>query len=495
MAPRTKPPTLTTPFAGLAGGSPLTNKPGAVAERYLTTPSLVPTPTHLGETPIGAFASPNPTEMASAWGLPPNVGALRLPSGVSVTHPATGKARTRLSQGMSMLELYGKLADPRASISAADLNAAEQIGGPVARAAELVRAEHPSTTPRQTGAGISSTADSVGGTERAEHVDRPAVKKARAEAVAELGKRLTATLGLSPKDLSDLTAKAPRNLVSQMQNAGYAVTSRMTLGDAIGAMTKSSKNAEIPSPEGSRNLTVAQYIQSLTDGSLSRTDLEHLQKALYMGGFYDSDYYEGTSAAGAKNYTRGQLTAGTMLAFRSAILQTLTESAKGKHTSLAQVIGGGIGATGHASTVLGTGATGSLTGAKPTTPVPMATPQELQSTLETAMENYLGRLPTQQELSQFTQYYSGLMAQGSKTLLEEGENPGGMGYVTYQTGIPYLPKVPTASQAAEQWTQNANSTEYHARNIADAYGMLMNLVDRQNVSAYTTPGEGPQRVN
>lgn len=505
--------TAGTPLRGGTGALPGAT-PAQAIQTYMTTPKKRPSLTTVTETPTSDLGSPTPSVMLSAWGLPQNVGALQLPTGTTDPRAATEKDLTSVQRGVAMLSLYGTFASGR-KLTPQELKAAQQLGGNVARAAEMVgvgqpaqRQQQPQEIGKVTNTGVlteeplktvpSGTVLTAKG-HKAPKAKEPTTptgenpsfqhptaqepakhgkdtQEAIAAAQAELEQRLHTALGVTPTELTT-NAKVPKKLATMMQNAGYGVTQNMTLGKALGVVSGSGPTST-PSSTVTTPVTVAQQIQALMH-TTNKTQITSLQNALYQGGFYDEEY-----TTGKKAVTKGQLTTGTVLAYRSAILQTLTQRAHGKQVTLDQVIQAGDSTN---AGVLGTIPV-STTGK---TAIEYATPQQMQSTLESAMESYLGRLPTSQELNEFAHYYDQLQQTGNKSLAEEGEDPGGLGYVTYETGVPYMPKVPTPAQAAEQWAQTQNPVAFKAQKVANAYGMLMNLVDRQGESALDTVGTRP----
>jgi hypothetical protein len=260
-----------------------------------------------------------------------------------------------------------------------------------------------------------------------------------------------------------------------MQNAGYGVTSAMSLSQALDAASGKGPQG-IPQADAATNLTVGQYLQQM--GKMSKAQIYQLQQQLFHGGFYDPTYTDGT-----KSYTQGVLDVGTVEAMRTAMLTTLEQNASGNNVTLEQVINN---PSQFAATLNSAGA---LPGTTKGSTVPMATDAQTQEPLIAAAAKELGRNPTQAELTAFTAKYNAELQAGSKTLTLAGQNP--QGIVDYQSGIPFVQGTPTVTAAADQYFQNTNPTEYQGHNVADAFGMLMNLVDRRGVSALDTPGTRP----
>lgn len=467
----------------------------AMAEQYMLNPSYRPSPTTISEQPLGGLLSSDPTEMATAWDLPQNVGALRLPSGEASSKPADPKALSAVQQGVQMLTLYAKF-ESGTPLTQAELQAATALGGPVARAAQLlgkgtVIPGHPAIPgkPGKLGSGVTDLPTSLNGMSQDQlpgaTAGIPATKdkvtpakgtaKALVDANKELAQRMESTLGLTPAELSaqGLKGLVPKQVAATMQNAGYGVTAQMTLAQALNVA--SGQGGSTPMPTIAGNQTVGQYIQGL--GQLSKSQLYTMQQALYHGGFYDESYYSG------KDYTQGVLDTGTILAFRKAILSTLESNAKGTPASLEQTIAGGASAF---PVIGGAGLPADTTAA---THTPQANPTQLQGTLENAFQAALGRAPSQSELQAFTNSYQGQLNAGSASLAKAGGTPSG--FIDQSTGIPFLPQTPTASQAATSYVQNTDSTAYEGHNVADAFGMLMNLIDRPSTSSLDTVGARP----
>lgn len=459
MAPHLKAFQPNTPGAGGSNSAALTQ-----AFAYLHGQANVGTSSAStdieSEGPAQLF-SPDAGTMQTAWDLPPNTGSLRLNTGNTLTTPVPGSTRTAISSGIEMLNLYDKL-DAGQQLTPADMNAAAKLGGAIERGAQL------SAAPKKT----------------------KAQQSAITAAQNEIAARLVGTVGLKPEDLgkAGLNTKVPKTFASTMQNAGYAVTANMTVKQALGA-AQSSELATGGGPTSAQSsMTVAQYVQSLA--SMSKAQLTQLQQSLYNGGFYDSTYYGGTDTtkgASTKEYTQGVLDTGTMLAFRKAILQTLADQKQGKNVTLDQVVTGGASTNPALGNLPLTG--GTSTSAASTSTVPMATTVQTQQPLINAFVAALGRNPSQSELAAFTSTYQNELEQGSKTLAESGLSPNGI--VDYSTGIPFVQGTPTVAAAATNYAETQDSTEYQAHNVADAFGLLMNLVDRQGTSSLDTPGTRP----
>lgn len=520
-----------------AASTPGSSSAGPVAPTGITNIILTSTTiSSMENSPVGLFFNPTPSIRNSVWHMTTHMFQTVMGTYQSEHTPSTHTLRRNLTRGMKMLELYGKLKSG-APLSRADVQAAQEFGGPVARAAELIgmeKAQHPqhvygmtiapSTPERPSGRGGKAEGTqgprSVEGTvvtkqreelALAKEKGKPTVigggrrtgptvleeppnrKRARQEAIAELLSRIHTTLGLTQKELANIGGPVSKSLTTMMQNAGYYVRSNMTLAQAIGAMSKGA-TAQTPGTLATTPRTVGEYVQNLATGKMTGTQIWSLQKALYRGGFFDNEYYGAGPVP--RSYTSKQLTGGTIYAFRTAVEMTATWNAHHpkRQRTVMDTIQGGAGPyepTVKGNQYGGVYPTGTPTGKVPHTTVYVATPQEALKPLESAFATYLGRLPSQKELQQFTAYYTSLMQTANKQMVDRGLNPLGQGYVTYTSHIPFVPHVPSVGAAAEAWAQQQNPTEYQARNVADAYGMLMNLIDRQNVSAYTTPGTRP----
>lgn len=119
----------------------------------------------------------------------------------------------------------------------------------------------------------------------------------------------------------------------------------------------------------------------------------------------------------------------------------------------------------------------------------MATTAQTQQPLINAFVAALGRNPSQTELDNFTATYQGELEAGNTKLAEHGLSPGGE--VDYTTGIPFVQGTPTVSAAATNYAEDQDPTEYQAHNVANAFGLLMNLVDRSGTSSLDTLGTRP----
>jgi hypothetical protein len=404
--------------------------------------------------------SPNAGVMASSWDLPPNLGSLTLKTGNSETTQIPSKTRTAVASGVEMLNIYDKL-DSGEALTQADVNAASKLGPDIERAAQLAASGKPAKGARS------------------------AITKAQ----NEIAVRLHSTVGLPPTALGKegLNAKVPASFAATMQNAGYAVTKNMTVKQALGAAQSVVGGGQPPtSMQG--DMTVAQYTQSLA--SMSKSQITQLQQQLYNNGFYDSEYYGGTDTdkgADTKEYTQGVLDTGTILAFRKAILQTLVDQKQGKNVTLDQTINGGASTNPALGNVPVTG--GTSTQSASTVTAPMATDAQTQQPLINAFVAAIGRNPSQQELSAFTSTYENELLQGNKTLAEQGLSPEGA--VDYSSGVPFVQGVPTVAAAATNYAEDTDPVAYQGHNIADAFGLLMNLVDRQGTSSLDTLGTRP----
>lgn len=403
------------------------------------------TPTTITETPFGSFFSPDPTEMANAWELPANAGTLRLPTGITQTVPTSAQDRSIISQSIDMVDLYGKLSSGK-KLTEPEVQAATQLGGDIARAAQM-----------QGSKGAKAAANA---------------------AINEIGTRLN-HVGITPEDLVNFsTSKVPPKFATMLQNAGYAVTKNMSFTDMLGET--SGPKAQQPLPTMSQGMSVGQYVQGL--GNLSKDQITQLQQSMWNSGLYDSGYYSGESKA----YTKGVLDTGTILAFRKAMQLSLQSN-----TPLESVIGGNLPLPQTATPA--TQNSGPLPGTASTSYVPQTQQSQLQSPLIKAFEAALGRAPSEQELANFTSSYNQEQANASKYMVDQGQSP--QTAIDLQTGVPYLPTTPTASAAAEANAMNSNPVEYQAHGIANAFGLLMNLVDRSGTSAFTTPGHSPMSMS
>lgn len=473
-------------------------------------PNYSYSPTVLGNLPPALLA--DPATMASAWGIPTTsngVNDLSILTGFSGQGPINVNDQNIIDRGVSMFDLYGKLQaianGKKETLTKAEINAATALGGPIARAAQLL-GESSKVIPGKPGKkgqqGVTLEPSSIGGggismgevaiptpdvggtsptpaTVVVPSVKSKAVQQALGAASKELEQRVKSTLGI---DLStyykngkpDPSVKITAADAGILQNAGYAVTSNSTVEQALEAV---SQPANKGGPQQSQSQTVNELLTNLTSGKMTSAEITNLQNALYTGGMYDPSYYDG-----GKVISKGNLDTGTVTALRTAISLTGELQAQGKQVTLQDVLQDPHGPD------------KSVFGSVTSTPsVAQATAPQLQGTLESAMETYLGRLPTQQELSGFTSYMDSLQQQGSKALALSGGTDSG--FVDYQTGIPLIPQVPTPAAAAESYVQNTQGPSYQAHNIANSMGLLLQLIDRQNVSAYTTPGAKPDTLS
>ena len=211
--------------------------------------------------------------------------------------------------------------------------------------------------------------------------------------------------------------------------------------------------------------------------------LSGLQQQLYEGGFYDNAIYTDKSV----QETPGHVTQWTQKAIGnllSAVNQYNSENPNGPLTwqqflSASQNNPNMQGPIGAAKTT--------------TTSVPQATATQLTSTLQSAFEKELGRLPSANDIKAFTQWYDQQQA-AAKGVASEPGAPGtpaplgagaeqqaqaaaaGNGYIDFNTGIPMLPGVPTASEAAVPFAQSADQNQYLAHQVANSYGLFLNSI-------------------
>lgn len=408
--------------------------------------------TTAGDTAFGeyGYTSPNSGIAASAWQLPQNAGVLKLPTGITNQVPTSAKTRQSITQMMQMVDLVLKWTNNQ-KLSPAEIQDASELGGDIARAAQLQ--------------GSKQSSAAIG------------------KATTEIAERLN-NLGINPEALADpKTSKVPAPVANMLQNAGYAVTKNMTLEDMLNETT--GPKAQQPLPDMSQQMTVGQYVQAL--GNLSKAQITQLQASMFNAGLYDPSYYDPTATT-SKAYTQGVMDTATIMAFRNA-MQVAFKTGQ----PLEQVIGGNLPMPAANATPTTPTPAGSLPGTSSTSDVPQTQSSQLQDPLIKAFQAALGRNPTQQELQQFTSSYNEAQVEASKWATDNGQSP--QTNVDLQSGVPYLLTAPTATAAAAADAMNANPVEYNAHGIANAFGMLMNLVDRQGTSAFTTPGHAPDTTS
>ena len=437
---------------------------GGSAYGTAANPNYAYSTTILDNTPLSEFGSQNPQELASAWGLPYNVGELNLQTGQTTTKAADPASLFGVQVGLQMMTLYEKfynyLKSPKTAggLSKVQLQAAEKMGGDIGRAAQMLN-------------GSLGKKGNVA-----------AIKESLASANGELLTRLNSKFAgnINPEDLTKqgFAAKVPQGFANIMRNAGYAVTSGMTFAQALGAAGGGQK----PAPQLSQGQTVNQLLQSLVNGGMSRDQITALQENLFQSGLYDPSYEDGS-----KSYTPGQLDTGTIQALRTAILHTRQLQTQGQNVTLEDVISGG--------TDLGTfGGTPEQGGIADTPPVfvPQATGAQLQGTLDSQFESAMGRKPTAQDLAGFTQYMDSLQTAGSTAEAKAGQAQlAAEGGTDPTTGISLIPGVASPTQAAQSYIQQNGANETTSHGVANAFGMLMNLIGSPSVNTNGNVGNQP----
>jgi len=225
-------------------------------------------------------------------------------------------------------------------------------------------------------------------------------------------------------------------------------------------------------PPGKPQFKTAGQIATQIAFQSTPDQLAALQKQLFEGGFYDQSINDGTYA-----YTPGHTDQWTTQAIGHLLSYTaaLNKTAQGAGMTWSDAL---------AEATQNPAGVGGLIGEqKSSTSTSQATPVQLQSSLQSAAERLLGRLPTASELSQFTSDFDAaqLAAKGKAApplTASGGVNPaaGPTGYLDYTTGIPILPGVPTAAEAAQPFIQSDDQTEYMGHQMANSYALLLNAI-------------------
>lgn len=225
-------------------------------------------------------------------------------------------------------------------------------------------------------------------------------------------------------------------------------------------------------------------VQSTTVGKaamqiygMDTTQIAALQAKLWEGGFYDSPGVEGQggiAGADAKKITPGNLDPYTMRAFGALLTQT---AQSGKKISWTDALNEASGTNGENSSgkagasiedlVAGDGS-GSVTASTPK--VVLATPDQMMSTLQSYFEQKLGRMPTQAELTQFTQQFDNSQTANSKYM-----DPNTVVFPDSDTGVAEVPGVARPAAAATEFAQS-DGTEYMAHQVANAGALMLSAM-------------------
>lgn len=508
-------PTFTT--SGPAGGGTSSTAGSGVG----TTQWANLDATQIGNEPFDSFWGSNPTELSNAWQVPTS--ALSIPSGASQQIP-TALVRESISQPIQMMQLYYKF-EHGEPLSEHDVETASRLGGSTAHAAQLMyadqrdpknvtpaeaasagkfqpagmnerpsaKAEYENADPLTVAAAakgdkaakaklaadarnapreLTSTPSEVVGRHGASRGKVKVDKKtaaALAQANAEIIKKVSGLLGFN-WDPADANQKIGSSVAAKLQNSGYAVTSSMTAAQMLNVVNSPKTQPAVTIPQG---MTAGQYIQNLAQ--LSPQQLQGLQQQMFAQGLFDTSY-----TTGGKAYTPGVLDSATILAFRNAL-----HVASDNNVSLQTVIGSNLpmGTSAYGSDF---GSSSSLPGSGSATYVPQASSAQTFKPLQAAFENELGRGPTQGEVGKFTQQYDTTQQDAAKWAIDHGQSP--QTATDLQTGIPYIDTTPTVTNAASTDAMMSNPVEYQATGIANAFSMLMKLVDRSGVGALDTPG-------
>lgn len=200
--------------------------------------------------------------------------------------------------------------------------------------------------------------------------------------------------------------------------------------------------------------------------NMTTSQLSALQQQLYDGGFYDQDVYSkdsSTSASGkAPAYTPGHLDGYTMQAIGALLSQAAGAYKSGQKVTWQQYLQDAD------QSVAAKGGIASILGTVPTS-VDVATSDQLLTSLQSAFQQKLGRLPTQAELNAFTDQFDQMQQQHYDPTQEIGTD--------LSTGIPLIPDVPTASEGASAFAQS-DQTEYLAHSMANAGALVLNAINR-----------------
>lgn len=218
-------------------------------------------------------------------------------------------------------------------------------------------------------------------------------------------------------------------------------------------------------PEKDQTMPITQVAGQFLN--MTSSQLSALQQQLYDGGFYDQAVYDkGTSSTGASGkapvYTPGHLDGYTMQAIGTMLSQAGGAYKAGKKVSWQQYLQDAD------QNVSDHGGIASILGTVPSS-VDVATSGQLLSSLQSAFQQKLGRLPTQAELDAFTGQFDQMQ--------QEHYDPTQAIGTDLSTGIPLIPNVPTASEGASAFAQS-DQTEYLAHNMANAGALVLNAINR-----------------
>jgi hypothetical protein len=256
-------------------------------------------------------------------------------------------------------------------------------------------------------------------------------------------------------------------------------------------------------PNNPQYATAAQIATQLAHG-LSSTDLSTLQQQMYNAGFYDNAIYTDKSVVETPGHTT-QWTTGAIGNMLSALNQYNQSNPDSPMTweqflQASQTNPNMQGPIGAAKNTLSS--------------IPLATSTQLTPTLQSVFEKELGHLPSAQDIQSFTQWYQtqqkaakgvttnpdGTLSASPSGTLGAGaaENAAqqaqGSGIVDYTTGIPELPQVPTAAEAAIPYAQSQDPTGYLAHQVSNSYAMALSLIFGDS-SLRRVPGYDPNVIS
>jgi len=223
--------------------------------------------------------------------------------------------------------------------------------------------------------------------------------------------------------------------------------------------------------------------------SMTPTQLSQLQTEMYKAGFYDQSVLDGTysfTPGHADQWTTQAI--GHMLSYTAA----LNKQPQGAGMTWADALNEAVQNPG--------GVDGLIGEQKAATSVGQATAAQLASTLQTKFEAQLGRMPTAADLQQFTGDFDAaeLAAKGKEApplTASGGVNPDATptGATDLATGIPMLPGMPTAAEAAVPFAQSSNPVEFMGHQLSNAYALFLNSIIG-NSSQKALPGYNPNET-
>ena len=240
---------------------------------------------------------------------------------------------------------------------------------------------------------------------------------------------------------------------------------------------------------GYKTISRAQVAQQLA--GMKGPEIQTLKAALFAGGFYDAK--DMTSPTLEKEIDGSKLDPYTMKAFGNMLNQAAEQYKQGHHVTwtdyLYQQAGSNTPGFQDGMTIQQLLADPKLSGnsskTQPGTSMPLATGDQLLSSLQNAFEQNLGRMPTASELNQFVGQFNQMNE--AKATSGASQNANGAPSFDYETGLTLAPGVPRVASAAEIFAKS-DQPAYIQHQFANAGGQLLDIIKGAGL------GENPNQV-